>query len=540
MYLPDLDDKIRKYEMFKILSCLPCLTRLDIEAKLEDTRPNYTWEVLENIHAYLPRLEYLHTNLPLAAITSADIKTINHVTPAKNLSVIKLLDHNMDLGWLFYFSLKYPKVRVFESSMVFSKINRIEDSPSEEVMSIIMAASFQFPHLKSVVISHEAVVGSQHTVFWKLLHQLTSSLRSLDYSLDLASFGNGLFSGFPRESVRFSSTTLERLSLIINAKPHVMSILPLNFGSCSRLVDLTTEVSKGIIEIDVLLDSCTSLKSIHMRDELITLSPKAYATSTPHGLQKMEIINSKVDSHVFNFISLRCRQLREMALCSVRVPGSISQETGNMCIDMSYTHFEVLKLHDVTFYWLSGELEAVNDRDDGDDQNQEESSSGSSNGNSGDSNSNTIIDISGGDRSILRPYEIYTINLIAIERLNSVLRPRHLGAPKPLIHDGQDHGVSIDKRAWFHHYWGNTNKDRPRQVWMLGKPQVKHVQDYFESFQTSSANDYLSNENRYPVGLVVKRFWKRDLPRGYATLRCGYIGRYDIDGTHFDHDVDVL
>ncbi|KAI9020028.1 hypothetical protein CLU79DRAFT_720099 [Phycomyces nitens] len=415
----------------------------------------------------------------------------------------------MDLGWLFYFSLKYPKVRSIESCMAFSKLNRIEDVPSEEVLSMIMAASFQFPQLKSVVISHEAVVGSQHTIFWKLLHQLTTSLRSLDYSLDLTNYGNMPFSGFPRESVRFSSTTLERLSLIINAKPHVMSVLPLNLGSCSRLVDLTTEVSKGIIEIDVLLDSCTSLKSIHMRDELITLSPKAFATSTPHGLQKMEIINSKVDSHVFNFISLRCRQLREMTLCFVKVPGSISQETGNMCIDMSYTHFEVLRLHNVMFYWLSGEIEAVND---------EES----------------------GSRSLLRPYETYNINLIAIERLNSVLRPRHLGAPKPLGHDGQDNGAVIDKRAWFHHYWGSSDSERSRQVWMLGKPQVKHIQDYFESFQTSSANDCLSNENRYPMGLVVKRFWKRDLSRGYATLRCGYIGSYDIDGTHFDHDLDVL
>ncbi|KAL0075906.1 hypothetical protein J3Q64DRAFT_1841110 [Phycomyces blakesleeanus] len=523
MYIPRLDDGRRKKDLVDILSCLPRLVRLDISEHSRFSAHRYTWDTLESIHAHLPRLKYLQLSLPFDPIPANDIKHIKSITPATNISTVRLLGHNVNLGWLYYFAVKYPNVHTLESRLLQREASWTRDIPDNETLRLLSSFQRPFPHLKAVTITQEATPGLQLDLFLEILQRFFGHLKSINYNLHTTG-GSSLDNDHPQSisdnPILLSSSALEKLVLQvgpISTTPQLRS--PLRLGVNSRLVELDLNFFDTSIHLDSVLNDCVSLKRMKLRSGVITLTdhladrPSSSSSSSSsallfaHGLESVELCRAKVDPKVFNYLSFRCRFLNEMILNDVSIPALISKETGSFCLDMSYTHFKNLKLHGVEFYAV-----------DGSNWNEE------------------------------HPDIDQNIYILTIDRTHSSpIYPHQLDIDRHEPSDNyssnydnnnqyQNH-LPVQKRLWFHHCWGNTKDDLKKEVWVLGYAEAQFAEKYFELF--SPEKKYIrrtAEEAAFHSQLVEKRFWKDDLLRGHITLRCGYVGKYSIDSTPFDHD----
>ncbi|KAI9020029.1 hypothetical protein CLU79DRAFT_756813 [Phycomyces nitens] len=491
MYIPKLDDG-KKTDVLDILSCLPRLVRLDLAEHSRFSAHKYTWETIEAIHMRLPRLKHLQLSLPFDPIPTKDIKQIKSILPAST-TTLRLLGHNMDLGWLYYCAVKYPNLNTLESRLLQRQASWNRDIPDNESIHLLSSHQHPFPHLKSVILTQEATPGLQLDIFLQFIQRFLGHIKSINYNL--------LTTGSPEDHppsildhpIHLSSSALQKLVLQVGPISLPQQKWPLGLGINSHLVDLDLNFFDTTVQIDCVLNDCLSLKRMKLRSGLITLSPDSLSSSPPpHGLESIELCRTTVDPDVFRYLSLRCRNLTEMILNDVSIPVSLSRETGNFCLDMSYTHFKTLKLHGVEFYAVNGCN--WNENPDGD----------------------------------------HNIYILTIDRIYPSPRPSYLEE----VHGPQD-GQDTVKRLWFHHCWGNTKDDLKKEVWVLGYTEAQFAEKYFESYSPENTHIRRTAEEPFHSQLVEKRFWKDDLLRGRVTLRCGYVGRYSIDSTLFDHNEHI-
>ncbi|KAL0081485.1 hypothetical protein F4703DRAFT_1867146 [Phycomyces blakesleeanus] len=505
IFMPALTLDNQKEELLNILSFLPCLKRLDLAQEYSYRVQPYTWETLESIHEYLSQLEHLRLHLFLHPIPTKDVLLIKDVIPATHMASAEFLGHNMDHEWLFYFAMKYPNIQTLNAKAIYK--NQLEEyTQNDETIDTVPEVSQQFSRIKKVTLRQEAIQGLHYDAFWRLFHELVRSVKSLEYNLQLKDAVSGQQKDTVRDAICFRSETLEKLILRVKSRFSIPSILFTNLGICPRLVDLTMEVSNAAIEFDVLLDNCALLNKVRFRDQRIVLSSDPSKPVVHHGLQSIELYMSSIDADVFKYTSSRCWHLSELRLQTVRVPVSIAPETGVFCIDMSYTHFDVLNLEGVKFDLLDDNDEY--DEDDEDD-----------------------------DEYDLLQYEEYNVNLIAIERIHS--KSKHASCTDSVVLFENVPPTTVDKRLWFHQYWEATINNEKKEARMLERQETRFAENYFKYFALNSGSTPCTYKSRFPGGLVKKPFWKEDLGRGYLLLRCGYVGNYIINESLFDHDIKL-
>ncbi|KAL0078108.1 hypothetical protein F4703DRAFT_1933183 [Phycomyces blakesleeanus] len=70
-----------------------------------------------------------------------------------------------------------------------------------------------------------------------------------------------------------------------------------------------------------------------------------HSTHLPHPLQTLEIAKTRIDIHVFKYISFRCRQLKYMTLLFISYRGSDIDKTRQILVDMPFSQLKLLKAY---------------------------------------------------------------------------------------------------------------------------------------------------------------------------------------------------
>ncbi|KAI9021670.1 hypothetical protein CLU79DRAFT_752695 [Phycomyces nitens] len=476
MYAPCLTSDLLTVEMARVFPCLPFLTRLVLGVTEFFKGYHYTWETLEMLHASLPRLEYLDTGLPFAPVLTKDMARIKNVAPASCMTDLTLSGLNMSVGWLVYYSLKYPKLSEFTSYPECSGMIQ----PGDDFMdhwSLLTLPNILC--LKSVNIVQHATVGKRQNMFWRLFQQFFEPVKHLKYMLYLTDLVSGQTQDVLDECIQLSLGTVETLEIFIRFPYRNRFSDSMKLGACSRLVDLKMELPETVVEFDTLLTNCPVLKNVQLDDVLVKLCQNTSKTPEPHCLESMSIEFSKVSSDTLGYISHRCRKLRSMSLRYVEIYGTVSQYTGTLLLDMSWTQFDRLRLNGMVY------------RD-----------------------------------------KKHILNILAIERVNAT--PQNVNQFRPNLPQ------PVNQRLWFHRCLEDDNDSLYDKVWMLGKKQAAIARDYYTAFASSIWNMNRLPEARHGSKLVGKRYWKKDLSKGYVTLRCGYVGQYSVESVIFDHNTHFL
>ncbi|KAI9021676.1 hypothetical protein CLU79DRAFT_752720 [Phycomyces nitens] len=486
--LPHVNNGDQKDGFYRILACLPHLRHLHVTSGAYMCKTVYSWRDLERVHALLPHLETLDLYFIFENVPLEDTQEVLSVIAAKKLTRAVLYCANFSVGWLLYYASKYPNVHTYE--LTFG-IGPVFES-SLQVPEGLDEIKYSFPSLRVATVSHNTVYLHLYHVFWRVFGPFLEPLQSLDYRLNVLKiqFQSENVDNVDNEFI-LSSKTLQKLFIKVRLPGRIKDAFPLKLDYCPCLVDLTLEIPKLVVETDMILKNCISLKKIKLKGNRITLSPAASTTSEKHGLEKIEIWDSDIDPIVLNYISFRCDQLCEMGLHVARITAPGYSEATSVLLDMSFTHFKVLKLCNVVFRVLDGEIE----------------------------------DLSG-------PKSNTNIHLLVVERTQSVPDPDEASPvlDTPLIF--QDNYAN---QMWFQHCLRRVNRRLYSEVRILNKQQVDFAQNYFK---TIVPNERICEpaKSRCFNGFMDKQSWKDDLSRGYVLLRCRYVGRYEIDEVIYDHD----
>ncbi|KAI9021672.1 hypothetical protein CLU79DRAFT_186521 [Phycomyces nitens] len=349
LFIPELDPGQRNIEMLRILACLPRLTRLAIEETFMKERGHYTWRTLEAIHACLPRLSYLHTSLPMDQVDPNDIQYIKSVVPANTMTRLNMMDHNLDVGWLYYLSLKYPNL-----SSVFSQVKYSIQSDQTHIITpeqrkLVSEQSHHFGRLKTATIKHTIKSFVESGLVWRSLYQAFGSLERLFYTVNFEQDISELPQEEVGQSVGFSSNTLKSVHIVIKTRSALQLWTPLRFGVCPRLVKLNIGACHGDIHFDLLLQNCRSLKIFILRGGSlrVALDNKDWPCEQ-YGLEKIDLWASRTSPDVFNFISAHCSRACNLALKYVKVTRKTFGERVIM-LDMAHTGFDTLEFKHTDF-----------------------------------------------------------------------------------------------------------------------------------------------------------------------------------------------
>ncbi|KAI9021669.1 hypothetical protein CLU79DRAFT_752693 [Phycomyces nitens] len=344
MKMPEDNAVNRTERLLGILKCLPRLVSLDVLDDSFSSVAPYTWETLEGIHEHLPRLEYITLKIHFCDVPSKDIRRMVDIKPAKPISSVRFLKHNLDFGWTRYLGLKYPNASVLESKTGYRDATVDISFPQQDTLTWLPNS---FKGLQSVDIQQLAVLGPYHQIYWKALGHLVKSTESLTYVLGLS----GMIRGYPIESLSssfdFSSNTLKSLTLIITLPCTIKPKTPISFGIYSCLKDLDVDINQGTFELDDILASCVSLKDLRIRARTITLRRPSHLIA--HDLEKITLVPSVIGPQVLEYLSFCCRKLTKMVLRDALIPVTVSEAGVHLDINMSFTEFQQLNIHNVEF-----------------------------------------------------------------------------------------------------------------------------------------------------------------------------------------------
>ncbi|KAL0074046.1 hypothetical protein F4703DRAFT_1893737 [Phycomyces blakesleeanus] len=475
--------------LLDILSGLPNLERLEYIWTAWGTSDFYRLQDIEALHKYLPRLKYLSLSISLANLDPDELDKIELVEPAENLRVLKTRINNMDLRWLAYFARKYTKIHTLEwtdrTDLPASELFQ------EEAFEMFTKLHSAFKQLNKVVVNGVSQTNSTHIAFWNLFGRFGVPLKSLEYNLGTCFENSEFLEKTITACLQSCSSTLE--TLLINGSTGISNPtnIPVSIGVCPNLVSLDINVFPSSIAINIILDNCIALRKLKLEAKRVFIDSNIQSDIQKHDLQLIHIIKSRANSALFKYISERCRRLRYMRLVDVAVVGPLSQDTGTIFIDMSYTCLALLKLNHVSFYGSQDDI----------------------------CNNESAV------------------NLIRFSTVNSPLLYDNTTKNRSIIIPNSSLPETSAETVWFHTYWDGEevsydwrNECKIGYMRVLSSEEKDRAQEYFKSFQFQS-NQSLDQVqvNRSKEGLVVRNDWEYDLPRGQATLLFAQVNKYVIN-----------
>ncbi|KAL0095257.1 hypothetical protein F4703DRAFT_1823383, partial [Phycomyces blakesleeanus] len=243
------------------------------------------------------------------------------------------------------------------------------------------------------------------------------------------------------------------------------------------------------LAFNTLLDSCVNVKRLTLNVEAIC-EPASSSSFTEtvtklHGLQMLDISRATINAELFGYISRRCKHLKYMRLADINVIGQPSENTGNICLDMTSTRFDYLELNRVLFY---------------------------------------------GSAKKWGPENI--INMMVLAQKNNIsLSGQSLedSLPKERII------VPSEESVWLHLNQTPTSFPWMQRWRVLKSNEIKVACKYFWDFQGNSginkgySGTSHTDVERSDMGQVSWYNWKQDLPRGYALLCCKVANKYEIN-----------
>ncbi|KAL0078099.1 hypothetical protein F4703DRAFT_1878692, partial [Phycomyces blakesleeanus] len=100
------------------------------------------------------------------------------------------------------------------------------------------------------------------------------------------------------------------------------------------------------MNMENILDHFPDLRSLYIYYTEICSPKYSQSTLLPHPLQALEYSEIGIDTHVFRYISSRCRQLRYMTLDEIYYHHSDIEETGQVLVDMPFSQLKWLQTYD--------------------------------------------------------------------------------------------------------------------------------------------------------------------------------------------------
>ncbi|KAL0076360.1 hypothetical protein J3Q64DRAFT_1771287 [Phycomyces blakesleeanus] len=479
--IDDLKIQIPVEKLLEILSFLPCLKHLDYFKPIWSPNPIYTLQDFEALHNYLPQLKRLSVSANFAEFTPNDITYITQNTfHVKHLAELFIDSCQVDLRWLYYFARKYPNLNTIKWRNSDWKVPTTIFK--EEAAVMISRLPCMFPHIKTVLNMNALPKEWVKTVFWDPLSRSGALLNYMRHGLYREHNTTDKAQLCSSESMRSCLKSIE--SLYVEAESFFSDpcSIPMAFDFCRSLVNLDIDIHGSPIAIDLLLDRCDSLKKLKLIVSSVTTASDIHSHPNIHGLQSIEFEKATISAIVLHYISFRCIYLKCMRMNTIKVFGKFSHDTKSLLIDMSYTRFNLLQLNNVMFY---------------------ASSSG-------------ICD-SGN-----------AINILQLVRPNLALQPIKTHDLSMILPRGGLLTMLLELR-WFHIYkickfYYNMVKLR-----IFGTEESQDSKTSFESYHHVNklrvghreVTSYACNQD-YSNGSV------KDINRGYASLRCGYVKKYDM------------
>ncbi|KAI9021627.1 hypothetical protein CLU79DRAFT_835504 [Phycomyces nitens] len=479
-------------ELQRICSGLSLLQTLVILNKYSGATSAIGWETLETIHSTLPYLECLKVDSQMFRIPETDMNQIRALPPAVLLNTVIFDTENMPLEWLFYCAVKYKNIQTLKWRDTQSVG---KDSPEAhstylepahyillEKMRKFSTLPYFFSRLKNFALGENPAVAWRGGTIWQIFEELGVSLENLEFTIGIDDFLPNTVTKILTKYSKACSNTLQ--TLCIKAVMHtpnpahtpcILQAVPISFN---LLADLTINAQYSIIEVDDILNHCSALKKLSISAHSVCLSPVASNNDMVHSLERIELTDSKVKAGIFTYLSFRCENIGHMRLNNLTVVGLISQETGNLCVDMSKTCFKDLRIDKVTFYSM-------------DDTNVEE-----------------------------YRHRNLKINIISVEHTGFLKKENGCRSSNFLGYECKSKDFSIDT-LWFHCFNSPPTTNEKTMVQILSNEEIEYALKYFMAYRYKSklqlpypnvlCNDY---------GLVDDWCWTNDLHRGYVTLLC--------------------
>ncbi|KAL0092351.1 hypothetical protein J3Q64DRAFT_1718683 [Phycomyces blakesleeanus] len=481
------EDNLGKQEVMDVILSSPTLKHLEIHQYPWVSKITFTVSDLETIHERLPILEFLSLGVNLGHVSDSDIALVLQTTPAIRLTSLEFQSIQGDKLWLYYWGLKYPNLTNLswpgDDSMKANQAHH--DIPLNDILE----SKNSFRRLKKATIGTIKYNISIYQAFFELLSRLKVSLQHLKYTIYIDENTPAFATALIKDTMRLSCKTLKTLDVeIFNSLPDPL-VIPTVVGYCSFLVDISLSAYHMDFALDVLLNKCTALKSLRLIAGTVFVRPDAFGITTQHSLETFELCNTKVDIHLFDYLSSRCRRITRLNLFNLRVTGVLCLEAGSISINMPYNHFETLEMFRVAFYSPSDGITC---------------------------NENTRM------------------SLLALTQLNPTISQP--GSPTGYIQSIDPVPSTRPATRWYHRYGPLCHNVMATELRELREDDIEYAMDYFKSFEYEPVTDEQNEELEATRGSVEysnTTNWVDDLPLGYVDIRCASIRNFVFDNPKF-------
>ncbi|KAL0084350.1 hypothetical protein J3Q64DRAFT_1862347 [Phycomyces blakesleeanus] len=467
--------------LIRLLTNYPSLKEIDVSPHSSMNSLNFNLKNFNTLHKRSPQLESIKGCFNLTNIHSNSVNTIPTTIAALHVTTLDLDLLDWDYLWLYYFSYKYPNIRTLKWKTMCESRERIVKEYNRNKAELLHSLKNVFPHLTTLEFYTEDRSTWSHALFWDLLCRSNVPIKKLTYILRVCFSSPNFQQMLIQRLLQSFEKTLETFFVAGNVSYDIRYIVRLNIPSCPVLVDLTLYDCGIYIDLDNLLDSCPALRRLMFTSGQLYISPEIREDPGKHGLRILGLDNVDASAPVFSYMSYRCRNLEYMNLDSIRISGSISEETGSLLINMPYTRLKKLDFHRVLFYPSNDHMN-----------------------------------------------EKKVINLILLSQLKSSF-------PSDENEDHVDEIHDVDHLAWFHLFCKKITIGFESKIRKLPKEEIATATEYYKSTPATERVN-LSEERKSFQGLVPKRFWEKDLWKGYVELRCGHIASYKMPLLWVDED----
>ncbi|KAL0085925.1 hypothetical protein F4703DRAFT_1852294 [Phycomyces blakesleeanus] len=336
-------------ELFKSLSVLPALVNLTINQKPPFSSNTFiTWRHIDQLHSHLPRLKYLKCQMNLQKINPSEITELRNIKPAESLRTADYSAPRLDMQWIIYLALKYPKLVTLYLT-VEKRRDLSERAARSKTMILPPGLPYFFPCLKNIYTASKSTKGLEFSALYSQLFKSSVKLEKIETSL----FTNPPGTKLPANQTacaQLFSATLKSLQVGRCYKEHSnlkYSLTDLGTVEFSSLVYLNILCARMFLKIDNVLNVCPSLKKLEITSPSIDVNKQKTTSTFKHGLRHLRLVNTTIKPLCFEYISDSCRQLKYLSLKDVEIRNPDSENNTCLYLNMPFTQLMTLSLSNV-------------------------------------------------------------------------------------------------------------------------------------------------------------------------------------------------
>ncbi|KAI9010888.1 hypothetical protein CLU79DRAFT_449135 [Phycomyces nitens] len=355
--------------LFSTLRALPSLIHLTIHHKADfASQTAVEWEHIDRLHFHLPRLSYLKFHINFRKTKLSDIVKVRQTIPLNDLKTVDYCTSNIDIYWLYYFALKYPKLETLKLTIDNVPKKHIDPSSDQNKAEILSELPCFFPCLKNIHIIDKCNSGFDSSIIYSQLWNSGAKIENIEASL----FTNCTGSTFLPNETSCAKLFVETLrNLSITKYTHDLKSLRKRRifsgdNTFSSLVHLKIMKCFSYFMINDILDMCPVLRTLEMSTFDGGLKGEKCLSLSFHGLQNLMIYKAAVYPVFLKYISCRCRDLKYLSLSCVEIKVE-NLYTETFYISMPFTKLVTLSLCHVnrdkytTLYFSTGNSSKDND-----------------------------------------------------------------------------------------------------------------------------------------------------------------------------------